>query len=101
MSIYFCMAAGNNNLDERTKLMLKILDVSKRGINKEELEKMLGLSHQQIRRITAELSDKGFLRYVGEGRYMTADDGYKFMYASSAASHQNTPSNKEMNDSRQ
>lgn len=74
-----------SNLDERTKVMLQILDASRQGVEKESLEKMLGLSHQQVREITAELVDKGHLRYVGDGLYMTTEDGYKFMQLSGAS----------------
>lgn len=84
-------------IDERTRLMLQILEASEQRVNKEELEKRLGLSHQQMQDITAELADKGFLRHVGEGLYMTTEDGYKFIGASSGQ-RPSILSNKEMND---
>jgi predicted transcriptional regulator len=65
--------------------MLQILAGSKSGASKEKLEKTLGLSHQQMRETTAELADKGFLRHVGDGLYLTTEDGYKFIAASSIA----------------
>lgn len=86
-----------SNLDERTKLMLQILDASRQGVAKESLEKILGLSHQQMRDITAELADKGFLRHVGDGLYMTTEDGYRFMQ--SRALRPSLLSNEEINDS--
>lgn len=86
--------------DERTKLMREILEASKEASIKEELERRLGLSHQQMRDITAELTDKGFLRYVEPGHYITTEDGYKFLNASRFADS-SIVSNKEMNDSLQ
>jgi predicted transcriptional regulator len=88
--------------DGRAKLMRKILEVSKEGNKKEELQRILGLSHRQLRDLTAELADKGFLRHVKSRGYITTEKGYKFIDASLyAASRQSTLSNKEINDSLQ
>ena len=94
--------SGQEVEDVRAKLMCDILNASKEGNTKAELEKILGLSHQEVREITAELTDKGFLRQVAaeSRRYITTEDGYKFLNASqlSDSSRESTLSNKEIND---
>lgn len=87
-------------IDERTRLMLQEFEASEQRVNKEELEKKtwpIAPADQQMQDITAELADKGFLRHVGEGLYMTTEDGYKFIGASSGQ-RPSILSNKEMND---
>ena len=90
--------------DERAKLMQEILRVSAKGITKVELERRYRkMSRQQIRNITAELTDKGFLSYLEGGRYITTDEGYKFLNSldlvtGSVQNRSSTLSNKEMND---
>ena len=90
---------GGKIEDGRAKLMREILGASREGIKKEELKRLLRLSHSQLRDLTAELADKGFLRYVKQRGYITTEKGYKFIDASlSAASRQSTLSNKEINN---
>ncbi|HJU34845.1 MAG TPA: winged helix-turn-helix domain-containing protein [Nitrososphaera sp.] len=69
-----------NEEDQRTKIMQKILELSKQGLTKQGMLDKLGLSNQQLREITAELADKEFLRY-GEpgGAYITTDKGFEFL----------------------
>jgi len=71
--------------DERTKTMRQILKACRDGTTKVELARRLGLSRSALRKMTAELADKGFLIHVGSGLYMTTDEGYKFMADSETA----------------
>ncbi|HEX7033077.1 MAG TPA: winged helix-turn-helix domain-containing protein [Nitrososphaera sp.] len=70
--------------DERTKTMHQILKACRNGATKVELARRLGLSRSLLRKMTAELTDKGFLLHIGSGLYMTTDDGYKFIAESSS-----------------
>jgi predicted transcriptional regulator len=71
--------------DERTKMMLQILEASKNGSTKQRMlkeaqDKGVSLSHQQLRNITAELTDRELLRYSEmDGIYITTDKGYQFL----------------------
>ena len=65
---------------DRTKLMIKILEASTKGLTKQEMLDTSGLSHQQLRGITAELADKEYLRYnESDDSYITTDKGYVFL----------------------
>jgi predicted transcriptional regulator len=70
----------NSVENQRTKLMTDILEESKEGLTKQEMLDKSGLSYQQLRDITAELTDKKFLRYnQSDETYITTDKGYKFL----------------------
>jgi predicted HTH transcriptional regulator len=50
------------------------------GCTKEEIIEETHLSHNQLRRIIAEIVDKGFLRYIEHQQvYITTDKGYIFL----------------------
>jgi predicted transcriptional regulator len=66
--------------DEASTIMADILKVCKNGCTKEKILEETNLSHDQLRRITAEIVDKGFLRYLEHQQvYMTTDKGYIFL----------------------
>jgi predicted transcriptional regulator len=50
------------------------------------------LSNSQLRRISAELVDKGFLQFSEPGIYFTTDKGYEFLWL-------NSKDNKKQQDS--
>jgi predicted transcriptional regulator len=76
--------------DERTKIMQEILESSKEGLTKHQLLDRLGLSYQQLRKITAELADKKFLRYIEpDETYITTDMGLKFLEATKGTGKRN------------
>jgi len=53
---------------------------AKNGCTKEKIIEQTHLSHDQLRRITAEIVDKGLLRYIEHQQvYITTDKGYIFL----------------------
>jgi predicted transcriptional regulator len=70
----------NMTIDDASTIINDILKVCKNGCTKEEIIKETRLSHEQLRRITAEIVDKGLLRYIEhQGVYITTDKGYIFL----------------------
>jgi predicted transcriptional regulator len=66
--------------DEVSLITANILKVCKNGCTKEKIIEQTHLSHDQLRRITAEIVDKGFLRYIDHQQiYITTDKGYIFL----------------------
>lgn len=75
--------------DDASTIMADILKVCKNGCTKEKIIEETHLSHDQLRRITAEIVDKGFLRYIEHQQvYITTDKGYIFL--NSRANNQET-----------
>lgn len=67
-------------IDDASTIMADILKVCKNGCTKEKIIEETHLSHDQLRRITAEIVDKCFLRYVEHQQvYITTDKGYIFL----------------------
>jgi predicted transcriptional regulator len=68
-------------IDDDTSMMVSdILKVCKNGCTKEKIMEETHLSYDQLRRITAEIVDKGFLRYIEHQQvYITTDKGYIFL----------------------
>jgi predicted transcriptional regulator len=65
---------------DASTIMADILKVCKNGCTKEKITEETNLSHDQLRRITAEIVDKGYLRYLEHQQvYMTTDKGYIFL----------------------
>ena len=60
-------------VDDASTIITDILKVCKNGCTKEEIIEETRLSHEQLRRITAEIVDKGLLR----GVYITTDTNQK------------------------
>ena len=66
--------------DGASRIMADILKVCKNGCTKEKIIEQTHLSHDQLRRITAEIVDKGLLRYIEHQQvYITTDKGYIFL----------------------
>lgn len=66
--------------DIRTPIIIKILKSCVDGTTKRKILKATSLTHEQLRRITAELVDKELLRYVDANRlYITTDKGHQFL----------------------
>ena len=67
------------------KIIVKILETAKAGATKAELISMIpSLTHSQLRKITAELSDKGYLQLDPNddnngNRYITTHRGHLFL----------------------
>jgi predicted transcriptional regulator len=72
---------SDSERDLRTPIFVEILkscvdDATKRKI----LKKVAPVTHEQLRRMTAELVDKELLRYVDVNRvYITTDKGHQFL----------------------
>lgn len=67
-------------IDDASTIMAEILKVCKNGCTKEKIKEETQLSHDQLRRIKAEIVDKGLLRYIEHQRvYITTDKGYKIL----------------------
>jgi len=67
-------------VDDASTIITDILKVCKNGCTKEKIIEETRLSHEQLRRITAEIVDKGLLRYIEhQGVYITTDKGYIFL----------------------
>ena len=64
--------------DNRTSVIVQILDICKNGAKKSVIMHKLSLSNSQLRRISAELVDKGFLQFSESGIYITTHKGYEF-----------------------
>ena len=66
--------------DDEYAVMADILKVCKNGCTKEKIIEETHLSHDQLRRITAEMVDKEFLQYIEHQQvYITTDKGYIFL----------------------
>ena len=74
------MGATNDDHYVSGTTMMGILEVCKNGCTEQEIIETTHLSHDQLRRITAEMVDKEFLHYI-EHRlvYITTDKGYIFV----------------------
>jgi len=72
---------GEIERDMRTPIFVKILKSCVDGATKSKiLKEATPLTHEQLRRITAELVDKELLRYVDVKRvYITTDKGHQFL----------------------
>lgn len=72
---------SNSERDMRTPIFVKILKSCVDGATKNKmLKEAIPLTHDQLRRITAELVDKELLRYVDVKRaYITTDKGHQFL----------------------
>lgn len=71
---------SNSERDIRTPIIIKILKSCVDGATKRRILKATPLTHEQLRRITAELVDKRLLRYVDANRfYITTDKGHQIL----------------------
>lgn len=72
---------SDSERDLRTPIFVEILKSCVDGATKRKiLRKVAPLTHEQLRRMTAELVDKELLRYVDANRvYITTDKGHQFL----------------------
>jgi predicted transcriptional regulator len=72
---------SDSERDIRTPIFVKILKSCVNGATKQKiLKEAAPLTHEQLRRITAELVDRELLRYVDVNRvYITTDKGHQFL----------------------
>jgi predicted transcriptional regulator len=69
--------------DNASTIKADILKICKSGCTKNKIIEEIHLSHDQIRRITAELVDRELLQYIEHQRiYITTDKGYIFLKSS-------------------
>jgi predicted transcriptional regulator len=63
-----------------TYMQLFYLSFSKEGASKKDIAEEISISHQQLRRLAAELVDQGMLRLDVEKRvFVTTDKGHIFL----------------------
>jgi CBS domain-containing protein len=75
-------------LPGQSKIYSKILELANQPINKKKILQELSLSHQQVRRYTAELVDKGLLHYDEKnGNFICSERGNNYLMK--VASHKN------------
>jgi predicted transcriptional regulator len=71
------MTAQTKNNDD---IYASILSTAKEGASKKEIAQALSMSYQQLRRLTAELVDRGMLRIdVKKHVFVTTDKGHVFL----------------------
>ena len=79
--------------DNRTSVIVQILDICKNGAKKSVIMHKLSLSNSQLRRISAELVGKGFLQFSESGIYITTHKGYEFLWLNSKQQDSGTNKN--------
>jgi predicted transcriptional regulator len=67
------------NQMNKQSIYASLLLIAKEGASKKEVAKTLSISNQQLRRLTAELVDKGMLRLDAKGKLVTTDKGHIFL----------------------
>ncbi|HJU60173.1 MAG TPA: CBS domain-containing protein [Nitrososphaeraceae archaeon] len=78
-------------LPGQPKIYSKILELAIKPINKKEIIEELSLSHQQVRRYTAELVDKGLLHYdETKGNFIRSERGNTYLMKLSSNKNDNT-----------
>lgn len=71
------MTAQTDNNDDT---YASILSIAKEGASKKEIAQALSMSYQQLRRLSAELVDRGMLRIdLKKHVFVTTDKGYVFL----------------------
>jgi predicted transcriptional regulator len=67
----------DNGEDIHHKIITEILKICTDGCTEQEIMEQTRLSHDQLRRIMAEIVDKKLLHYIEAHRiYVTTDQGY-------------------------
>ena len=81
MSAQNGLQMSDSERDLRTPIFVEILKSCVDGGTKRKiLKKVAPLTHEQLRRMTAELVDKELLTYVDVNRvYITTDKGHQFL----------------------
>jgi len=76
---------------EQSKIYGEILKVARKPISRKKIENKLSLSHQQLRRYTAELIDKGLLHsYKRDDEFICSERGYAYLAKLSFSKSDNT-----------
>lgn len=66
--------------DNNDDIYASILSSAKEGASKKEIAQALSMSYQQLRRLSAELVDRGMLRIdLKKHVFVTTDKGYVFL----------------------
>jgi|GEM_PF-4561163 len=72
-------------INKINNIYASILSLGKEGASKKEIAEALSMSDQQLRRLTAELVDKGMLRLdAKKGILLTTDKGHVFLQTKKA-----------------
>jgi predicted transcriptional regulator len=67
-------------LGSREDIIVQLLEISKNGSTKAKIKNSSSISHTQLRKILAELVDKGLLQFVEpEQLYITTHKGHLFL----------------------
>jgi predicted transcriptional regulator len=67
-------------LKDREEVIASLLEVTKNGATKAKMRSTLSVAPTQLRKILAELMDKGFLHFVeAQQLYNTTHKGYLFL----------------------
>jgi CBS domain-containing protein/predicted transcriptional regulator len=76
---------------EQSKIYGEILNLAHKPISRKKIENKLSLSHQQLRRYTAELIDKGLLHsYKRDDEFICSERGYAYLAKLSFSKSDNT-----------
>ena len=68
------------SLESREDISVQLLELSKSGTTKAKMKSSLSISNTQLRKILAELVDKGFLQFIEpQQQYITTHKGLKFL----------------------
>ena len=69
------------SLESRDDTSAQLLELSKSGTIKAKMKSSLSISNTQLRKILAELVDKGFLQFIEppQQQYITTHKGLKFL----------------------
>jgi predicted transcriptional regulator len=79
----------------KESMIVKILELSKHGATMTKLTHDLSMTHRQLRRIMAELVDRGFLRFTFTNQgYITTQKGYIFLNRSKTKTRYSQSSRK-------
>jgi predicted transcriptional regulator len=67
-------------LKDREEVIASLLEVTKNGATKAKMRSTISVAPTQLRKILAELMDKGFLHFVETQQlYITTHKGYLFL----------------------
>ena len=78
-------------LHGQSKIYSEILKLAAKPISKKKIQRELSLSHQQLRRYSAELVDKGLLHYYEKnGDFICSEKGNTYLMKLSANKSENT-----------
>jgi predicted transcriptional regulator len=68
------------SLESKEDISVQLLELSKSGTTKAKMKSRLSISNTQLRKILAELVDKGFLQFIEpQQQYITTHKGLKFL----------------------